>query len=218
MSFAIGTPTFRVDGPQVARDAERMVLRLGRVTRPIKPLVESFAAALRKSIDTDFALGGRAPFPWAPNRPNTIAAKGHGRILEGKNGPRMRRGVRVTPTQLGGDQHFETSVHAPFPGSIHQNGAPGPWVIRPKNPGGFLVFRVAEDRAVFSARRKTAQAKRRAGQTVKVPSRPGSRLVFARQVIHPGLPQRKFVVVRPGLLREAWYRPASKYLLEGVAP
>jgi phage gpG-like protein len=213
-----GTVTIVREG-ETSRGADAMfeqiaqrVLKFGN--RPVEPVVRHFARALRGSIDDDFKAGGRAPFVWKPNRLNTIVAKGHGRILQRTGG--LRRGIRVTYESAG--KGYAIRVSSPFPGELHQQGRPGGWTIRAK-PGKLLRFVVAEEHSDFIVRRRKAQQQRRAGNTrVKIPSRPGPKVVFARVVHHPGFPARKFVVLRQALIATEWRAPLRNYLFYGVVP
>lgn len=202
-----------------ADSIERVIRRLKFGSRPVGPVVEHFAREFKKSIDTDFKVGGRLPFRWAANARNTIAAKGHGRQLEGKHGPRLRDATRVTATESSAPTKYQVDVHVPAIGALHQAGRTSPWTISPK-PGGVLRFVVAEAQEDFIARRKRALKRRRGGSVrTKVPSAPGKVVIFTNKPVrHPGIPARKFVVIREGLLREGWRLPLRAFLFEGKVP
>lgn len=207
--------------PSFRREVQRIQRSLSYGRRPVLPVVEHFKKKLKKSVDTDFKVGGRTPFPWRANKRNTIASKGHSRQLIGTG--RMKKGITYTiialPVKKGAKlQHYEIHVKAPFPGELHQQGRKGPWTIVPKKPGGWLRFVVAEKAGKFYARRRKAYAKRRAGKRVHIPALPGKVVVFAKKVTHPGYPRRKFVVIREGLIREAWRKPLEAYLFHGRMP
>ena len=202
--------------PDVLTSFERIQSRLRFGKRDVTPVVHYFAKALRSSIDDDFKVGGRSPFVWKPNRINTIVAKGHGRILQRTGG--LRRGIKVRVDSSGAPKGYTIRVSSPFPGELHQQGRPGPWLIKPRN-ARMLRFVVAEDRSDFLVRRRKAQTQRKAGNLrAKIPSRPGPKVVYARVVHHPGYPARKFVVVRDNLLRLKWRWPLRRFLFEGVSP
>lgn len=212
---------------------ERVQRRLAAGARPVDPVVNHFARALAASIDDDFRVGGRSPFVWKPDARNTIAAKGHGRILEGKNGPKLRKSIRVEVVASRAPLAYAVDVHVPRVGEFHQLGRTTPWTIAPK-PGKFLRFEVAEKQEDFRARRRTAQLRRRnkvkaagrsktrqkaAVRSTRIPSRPDKIVVFTpKPVKHPGYPARKFVVVRQGLIQTAWREPLGNFLFRGVTP
>lgn len=199
---------------------ERIQRRLKAGARPVRPVVDYFAREWLRSIHFDFRVGGRSPFVWKANARNTVAAKGHGRPLIGKDGStKLRDAVRVNVTEAGSGAgtRYKVDARVPQVGEWNQAGT-DPYTIRPKRPGGLLRFEVAEERSEFIARRTRSIAKRRAGVRVAIPSRPGKVVVYAKSVNHPGIPARRFIVVREGLIREAWRQPLRRYLFEGVVP
>lgn len=213
---------------------ERVQRRLAAGARPVGPVVEHFAKALKGSIDDDFKVGGRSPFVWKPDSRNTIAAKGHGKILIGKDGPKLQNAIKVEVVASKAPTGYDVNVNVPQIGEFHQLGKTTPWTIAPKKAGGVLVFPVAEKREDFLVRRREAQLRRRkkvkaagrgkkaraaAVKSTRIPSRPEQVMVFTRKPVkHPGYPARKFVVVREGLIQTEWREPLRRYLFEGKDP
>lgn len=201
---------------QIEQGLRRIEFLMKTAARPLRPVVNSFAKALEKSIRNEFRHGGLAPFTWPPNARNTIAGKGHGHQLYGRN--RNRSGIldstRVTTKGENAPIGWAVQVHTSEVGLFNRDGvsASSIGVIRPKHKKA-LRFVVAESQGQFLQKRKKALAKRRAGVKTKIPARPGTVVVFAKKVTrHPGIPQRKFAVVRPGLIRTAWEEPVRRFL------
>jgi phage gpG-like protein len=146
--------------------------------RRMKPEIEL-------AVRTQFRLGGNPA--WKANRPNTIAAKGHSKVLHGSRG---RSGIeKATQVEFAlggpGSAAATLTVTTSAVGAMHQRGAKGPWVIKPRDAKA-LAFTVQGSK---SAKRRGRRSKRQA------------ELVFARHVKHPGYPARPFVVWTPGLSR-----------------
>ena len=202
-------------GPGFTATLRRVQKRLTSAAQDVSPVVTYFSAELRRSIQKNFRDGGNPR--WAANSKNTVAAKGHARPLIGPSGQaKLEQATRIVNTYAP-PSRYEVDVWVPQIGAYHMEGWKG-GTIRPVKAKA-LRFVVAEDRGDFIKRRRRALERRRAGNTkVKIPSRPGKVVVFAKEVKHPGYKARPFVVVRPSLIRDAWRTPLRRFLIEGKAP
>jgi hypothetical protein len=214
--------------PGSARQFETIQRRLKAGARPVTLVVDHFAREFKRSIDFDFRVGGRSPFVWAANARNTVAVKGHGRPLIGKGGSTRLRDATQVRVARGVDKYWVRAITTAI-GEYNQVGVK-PHDIKPRK-AKMLRFEVAEEHGDFLQRRREASVKRRAGKRVRIPTRPGTKVVFARFIKAgtagksggvgggwPGIPARRFIVVREGLIREAWRLPLQAFLFRGVVP
>lgn len=186
------------------RGAAATMAALNAGMRDPSPVVQAMAASMRQHVKTQFALGGNPM--WVPNRPNTVAGKGHSKPLHGR--VRNRSGIKdatsVVTSQVGRQHHV--TLHTSWLGRLHNEGRKGPWVIAPKR-GGVLRFVVAGP----SSRGGRSQA---AGRS----SRGGPTVAFAAWVVHPGYPARPFIpVLDDAWLQKHWRTPIREYLFGRVA-
>lgn len=225
--------------PVVAEvDAAVAVERLGRLGAGMRnpaPVVQGLAKAMRQHVKTAFAVGG-FPTAWAPNKLNTVVAKGHSKPLHRARGSSgIEDATRVVVGYVGGEYQVTASTSAI--GRFHQEGRSGPWTIQAKDPRHPLAFMVAGERlrgggtvvnlgdggpavrAAFRARRARAQARRARTGRGSIPGRPGAVGVFALKVTHPGYPARPFMPpVDPStsdgaaFLGKHWRKPLGEYL------
>jgi len=210
-----------------AAAARETLARFGAGMRNPGPVVAQLAAAMRQHVRTQFAVGGNPQ--WVPNRLNTVAAKGHSKVLHGGRG---RSGIEaatsITVSEVGSE--IGITVKTSAIGRFHQEGRKGPWTIAPH--GNYpLRFQVAgvreggrtltgrEGLAAFRERRSRALARRRATGRGQIPGRPGAVTVYALSVQHPGYPARPFLPpVDPNtqagaaFLQRNWRTPLRAYL------
>lgn len=211
-----------------AKPALEKLARLGAGMRNPGPPVRGLARAMQQHIHTAFAVGG-FPTAWVPNRPNTIAAKGHSKPLwRSRSGNGIEAATRVVVSEVG--REFGITIHTSAVGRFHQEGRKGPWIIRPRN-APFLAFTVAgervggrtltgaEGRAAFQKRRGRAQTRRARTGRGSIPGRPGSVRVFAQRVVHPGYPARPFLppmdpatAAGNAFLQKHWRTPFRAYI------
>jgi phage gpG-like protein len=209
-----------------AKPAVEKLARLGAGMRNPAPVVRGLASAMRQHIRTAFAVGG-FPQQWVPNRPNTIAAKGHSRVLHrtlGRGRSGLEAATTVTVSEVG--REVGITMHTSALGRFHQEGRKGPWTIAPRN-APFLSFLVAGSggqtgaagRAAFRSSRARAQARRARTGRGSVPGRLGAVRVYALSVQHPGYPARPFLApVDPAtpqgdaFLQKHWRTPLRAYL------
>jgi hypothetical protein len=196
---------------------EAIQRRLKTGARDVKPVTEHFMRAFWASIFADFRVGGRSPFVWKSNTRNVVAVKGHGRPLIGPHGPKLRDAIKLT--LVGNAASRTIYVTVPQVGEYHMNGWKGVegGILYPKYAKA-LRFEVAEEQGEFLARRRKASQRRKAGERVRIPARPGTKVIFVKHAKSKGFPKRRFVVVREGLLREDWRAPLRAFLFFGVDP
>lgn len=160
------------------RSAQRYLEALRRElsSGDISPVLAEWKQDVKKSIDSDFERGGDPR--WKANRPSTVEAKGHSRVLFGKGGgSQIRDTIRVVVRRGSWRKASIGAYDLTEYGVFHREGRPQGWTIRAKS-GEYLTFPI------------------------------GDRWVKVKQVRHPGLPRRNYIVIHDVLvakLREyAW--------------
>lgn len=153
------------DNNGIIIDASALFAKIAKLQRGAQPAPYLRAIGLRLMgwVDQQFRTDGNAPgsrTPWKPLSPNTVAArrKGSSRPLQDTGRLKQSWGPAAGNPHVIGDHTVQVSSnmrYAPF----HEFGT-GPYVIRPRKPGGVLAFMTAG----------------------------GMR--FSRFVNHPGLPAR----------------------------
>ena len=146
-----------------------------------------YAIIASQWIDRNFQSQGAMAGGWKPLKPNTLANRrmGSGRILQNN---RFLQASFMPKW----DENEAVVGSAVFYSKFHEEGTAGPYPIRPKKPGGFLRFKVATR---FGARTVTLKSSKK----ITLPFAEG-REVFAKEVIHPGLPQRRLLPREQDLL------------------
>lgn len=176
------------------RQVQQMLRRLsGIVSRGAgrTALHARYAIIASQWIDRNFQQEGKLAGGWRPLRPNTLAGrrKGSGRILQDKGLLRAsfhpqwddRAAIVGSPSKIAGWQHRGTkgSPETPYP-------------IEPKKKGGLLRFKVATR---FGVRTVVGPS----GRRLTLPFAEGG-FVFARRVVHPGLPSRRLLPLQADLM------------------
>ena len=163
-----------------------------------------YAVIASQWIDKNFQSQGALSGGWRPLKPNTLAGRrmGSGRILQNN------RFLQASFMPKWNEN--EAVVGSPvFYALFHEKGTKGspetPYPIRPKKPGGFLRFKVATR---FGARTVTLKSAKK----ITLPFAEG-REVFAREVMHPGLPIRRMLPNENDLLPKL-LRTTLTYLKE----
>lgn len=152
-----------------------------------------FAIIALNWINKNFVTEGGLVGGWKPLSPNTLAGRrgGSGRILQ--NTGQLR--ASFVPAW----SSESARVGSPMAIAAYHEKGTDPYIIRPKKPGGFLAFKVATKTGI-----KTRQLK--GGKTLSLPFAKG-RVIFTREVKHPGLPPRRMLPteaeLRPDLLKAA---------------
>jgi phage gpG-like protein len=180
---------------------QQAMLRLAKIAGRAKDrtaLHARFAILAHNWVMRNFASEGGLVGGWKPLSPNTLAGRsgGSGRVLQ-DNG--ILRGSFLPRWNS-----IEASVGSDLEiAKYHEYGTKGPYPI-PKEPrpkGKWLRFKMATSTGVFT---KTTAA----GKTYSIASAKGD-FVFAKQVMHPGLPARRMLpktddpVLLPKLLKAA---------------
>lgn len=162
----VATFSIQIDDRELRRKTDAILRAL-----PVQRLLYAIGARHLRWINENFRTGGRAPgrdsFGWRPLSRNTIAGrrgKGRGvKILQDTG--RLRQSFAVDTDRLMGIVVVGTSdQRAPW----HHHGTK-PYTIRPKKPGGVLVFKVGNVGGGRGFWR------------------------FAKKVDHPGLPSRPLI-------------------------
>lgn len=142
------------------------------VARGERPPLRRIGVVMQAMVSRNFQERGR-PQKWAPLTENTKAARKRGGGVPLQDTGALKKSVNIRmqyPDQVAA--HSEHDVAA-----FHQFGT-RPYVIRPKRPGGVLRFTV-----------KGAGGRDKGGRFTASKS-----TASAREVHHPGLPARPFMV------------------------
>ena len=131
-----------------------------------RPPLRRIAVIMQASVSRNFQAGGR-PTPWEPLKPSTIASRRFG-----GNQPLQDTGALKKSVQQQIFYPDNVTVYSRHEVAAYQQFGTRPYVIVPKRPGGLLRFPVGGQ----------------GGRGGKKEWR------SARQVKHPGLPARPFVV------------------------
>lgn len=181
------------------REVQRMLRKLGAsVARGVgtTSLHARYAIIASQWIDRNFQQEGGLVGGWRALRPNTIAGrrKRSSRILQDT-------GLLRASFVPAWDEKAAVVGSAQKVSLWHEKGTKGspetPYPIRPKRPGGVLVFPVAADgrRVKFSF----------SSIATKKTYKKGDMFAFAKLVMHPGLPRRIMLPeeadLMPALLR-----------------
>lgn len=130
-----------------------------------RPPLRRIAVIMQASVSRNFEAGGR-PQPWPPLRPGTIAGRRFGGDRPLQDTGALKKSVQQQIFYPDNVAVYTKHEHAAY----HQFGT-RPYVIRPRRPGGVLRFPVG-------GRGGRGQKEWRS----------------AREVRHPGLPARPFVM------------------------
>lgn len=159
-----------------------------------------YAVIASQWIDRNFQSQGALAGGWKPLRPNTLAGRrmGSGRILQNNR-------FLQANFNLKWDENEAVVGNPIFYSKFHEEGVPHTWTIKPKKAGGFLRFKVATR---FGVRTVTLKS----GKKITLPFAEGKE-VFAREVMHPGLPIRRMLPNENDLLPQL-LRTTLNYLKE----
>ena len=181
---------------------QSMLTRLGNKARDRRELHARWAILALNWINKNFQTEGRLAGGWAPLKPGTLAGRRgrSGRILQDTGELRNSFVPRWT------SEH--ASVGSPLQKALWHEKGTRPYVIRPKKPGGVLVF---ESGGEIKVKTKTLAS----GRKIDIPSVTGTTKVFVRQVNHPGLPARRMLpkADEPVLLKDL-LKAAQDYVRE----
>lgn len=161
----MGNPTGGGNGSGIIIDASGLFAKIQALQKGAQaaPYLRAIGFRLMGWVDQQFRTDGNAPgsrTPWKPLSPNTVAGRrrGSNRPLQDTGRLKQSWGPAAGNPHVIGDHTVQVSSNLKYT-PYHEFGT-GPYVIRPRRPGGVLAF-------------MTAGGKR-----------------FARFVNHPGLPAR----------------------------
>ncbi len=177
----------------------RQVREVTKVLGSPEPLLRAFGVATLGFIGQTFREGGRPA--WTPLRPSTVAQRRAGRG-SGSAKPLQNTGALL--------RSFDLAVYATRVVVFSQSkvgpwqhaGTRGPYPIRPKvakalawvgvGDGGGQVSFSGLGRGRPTGRGSFVGTPKRGGRTV-IAKKAGASLVFAKGVMHPGLPARRIL-------------------------
>ena len=159
-----------------------------------------YAIIASQWIDRNFQQEGGLVGGWRRLRPNTIAGrrKGSSRVLQDT-------GLLRASFVPAWDEKAAVVGSASKVSLWHEKGTKGspetPYPIRPKKPGGVLAFPVATGGILVPILPKGFKK----GDLIFGKKLKSRRMMFARMVMHPGLPRRRMLPeeadLKPALLR-----------------
>lgn len=211
------------ESPELART----LLDLSKLGARLGPLHRRMGVAVLAWVDQAFQRGGPPGQPWAPLRPNTVANRRKGSSL-----PLRDTGVHIRNTFRVAADGNQVSVGSPSEvARMHHEGRSGPWSIRAKN-GGALAFRVAglggnvvRGRDGSYSRIRAVQIFDAKGRRLKrarfltgpdLTATPGTNLMVAREVHHPGYPARRMLPTEAEVFRQIRIQDIARDYLQEV--
>jgi phage gpG-like protein len=146
----------------------RYLDRLGKRAGPalVGDVLREWVPIVHGEINRQFEVGGDPR--WKANRPSAVEGKGHSRVLFGKGGDSTIKRTIFVIYQAGAHGGSVTVGQGTRYGIFHQEGRPGTWLI-PRDPNHPTYSFMIGNRWVTIGR--------------------------GRQIRHPGLPRRSFIVV-----------------------